>query len=59
MDPVVIAAAVAVPIAFAAGVIFGKYVTNEAEAIKQHVTEAETRIRADVTAAVKTFTTRL
>jgi hypothetical protein len=51
--------AFAIGAAFAVGVIFGKYVISEAEAIKKHVTEAEARIRADVTAAVKTFTTRL
>jgi hypothetical protein len=40
--------ALAVPAAFVAGVIFHKYVISEAQAIKQHVTDAETRIRGDI-----------
>jgi hypothetical protein len=40
--------AIAVPAAFAAGVIFHKYVISEAEKIKQHVTAAESRIREDI-----------
>lgn len=38
----------AVPAAFAAGVLFHKYVISEAQSIKQHVSEAEARIRGDV-----------
>lgn len=43
-----IAFAVAVPAAFAAGVVFAKYVISEATAIKQHVTDEVAEIRADV-----------
>lgn len=43
-----IAFAVAVPAAFAAGVIFAKYVISEANAIKQHVSEEVAEIRADL-----------
>jgi hypothetical protein len=46
MNPIVFA--VALPAAFAAGVVFHKYVISEAQAIKQHVTDAETRIRGDI-----------
>lgn len=53
MNPVAIAFAVAVPVAFAAGVIFHKYVISEAQAIKAHVTGAELRIRGDVADLLK------
>ncbi len=43
-----IAFAVAVPAAFAAGVVFAKYVISEANSIKQHVTEEVAQIRADL-----------
>jgi hypothetical protein len=46
MNP--IAVAVLVLAAFAAGVVFNKYVISEAEKIKRHVSEAETRIRGDI-----------
>lgn len=46
MDPVVIVA-IAVVVAFFAGVVVHKYVVSEAQSIKQHVTEAEARIRGD------------
>ncbi len=48
MNPVAIAFAVAVPAAFVAGVLFSKSVLGEAFALKQHVTEAEIRIREDI-----------
>jgi hypothetical protein len=53
MDSVAVAFVVAVPAAFAAGVIFHKYVISEAAAIKQHVTDAETRIRGDFSSLLK------
>lgn len=59
MDLELIAFGLALAASFAAGVIFGKHVISEAQSIKLHVTEAETRIRTDVAAALKTFTTRL
>lgn len=34
--------------AFAAGVIYQKYVISEAEAIKKHVTDEVAEVRADV-----------
>jgi hypothetical protein len=48
MDPGVIAAAVALPIAFAAGVVVHKYVISEAQSIKQHITDEVAELRADV-----------
>lgn len=39
--------------AFVAGVVFHKYVVSEAASIKQHVTDAEARIRADVANLLK------
>jgi hypothetical protein len=53
MSPVAIAFSIAIPAAFAAGVIFHKYVISEAAAIKQHVTDAETRIRGDFSSLLK------
>lgn len=48
MDGVIVALLIAMPVGgFAAGVIFHKYVISEAAALKQHVTEAETRIREE------------
>lgn len=52
MNPIVVLAC-AVPVAFAAGVVFHKYVISEAEAIKQHITAVEERIRTDVANALK------
>lgn len=40
--------AVAVPAAFIAGVAVHRYVISEAQAIKLHVSQAEARIRADI-----------
>lgn len=40
--------AIAVPAAFAAGVIFHKYVISEANSIKQHVTAEVAEVRADI-----------
>jgi len=57
MNPV--AFAIAVPVAFAAGVIFHKYVISEAEAIKDHVTAEAAEIRADVMNAVKSVANKL
>lgn len=45
MNPLTLA--VAVPVAFLAGVVAHKYVLSEAQAIKLHVSQAEARIRAD------------
>lgn len=54
MNPVVFFVfAIALPAAFGAGVVFHKYVISEAEAIKQHVIDAEERIRADVQNVLK------
>lgn len=39
--------------AFVAGVVFHKYVVSEAASIKQHVTDAEARIRDDVANLLK------
>lgn len=49
MDPVVfgIVVAVAVPAAFALGVVFHKYVLSEAEMVKAHVTAEIDEVRAD------------
>jgi hypothetical protein len=38
----------AVPAAFAAGVVFHKYVISEADSIKQHVSAEVAEVRADV-----------
>jgi hypothetical protein len=48
MNPIAVAFSVAVPAAFAAGVVFHKYVISEAEKIKQAVLASEQRIRTDV-----------
>lgn len=41
MDAVIVALLIGLPLAaFAAGVIYQKYVISEAEALKQHVTDA-------------------
>ena len=40
--------AVLVPAAFAAGVIFHKYVISEATSIKQHVTDEVAEVRTDI-----------
>lgn len=48
-----LALSIAVPAAFAAGVIFHKYVVSEAAAIKQHVTQAEERIRLEIVSALR------
>ena len=45
MNPIAIA--FAVPAAFAAGVIFHKYVLSEAWAIKAHVTAEVAKVRGD------------
>jgi hypothetical protein len=56
MDSVIVALLVVVPLGtFAAGVYFQKYVISEAEAIKQHVSDAETRIREEVSALKSQF----
>lgn len=47
MNPLVVFA-VAIPAAFAAGVIFHKYVVSEAAAIKDHVTAEIENLRIDV-----------
>lgn len=54
MDPILVVAVAAVVgvVCFVAGVVFSKTVLSEASAIKQHVTDAESRIRADVAAAL-------
>ena len=48
MNPIAIAVSVSVPAAFAAGVLFHKYVISEAAAIKQHVTAEAQQIRSDI-----------
>lgn len=50
MNPLAIAVVVgtAVPVSFAAGVLFHKYVISEAERIKLAVLASEQRIRTDV-----------
>jgi hypothetical protein len=48
MHPVAIAFAVAVPAAFAAGVLYSKYVISEAASIKEHVTAEVQEVRADL-----------
>jgi hypothetical protein len=52
MHPVVIAFAVSVPAAFAAGVAFHKYVISEAQAIKAHVTAEVEKVRGEVSGAL-------
>ena len=44
--------AVAVLVAFAAGVIVHKYVISEASAIKEHVTAEVEKVRSDVSSAL-------
>lgn len=46
MNPYVIG--IGLPAAFVAGVIFGKYVISEAQAIKAHVTAEVAKVRQDV-----------
>lgn len=49
MDAVIVALLIGLPLAaFAAGVIYQKYVISEAEAIKKHVTDEVAEVRADV-----------
>ena len=50
MDPVVfvIVVAIAVPAAFALGVVFHKYVVSEAEKVKAHMTAEIQEVRADL-----------
>ena len=59
MNP--IAFAIAVPAAFAAGVVFHKYVISEAEAVKLHVTSSlmstEAIIRAEIEKAIDSVKT--
>lgn len=51
MDSVIVALLIAMPLGgFVAGVVFHKYVISEAEAVKQHVTDAEKRIRDEFSA---------
>ncbi len=52
MHPVAIAFAVVVPGAFAAGVLFSKYVISEAAAIKAHVTDEVSAVRMDLATAL-------
>ena len=46
--------AIGVPVAFAAGVVFHKYVISEAQAIKTHITAEVEKVRAEVAGALKT-----
>jgi len=48
------ALAVLVPAAFAAGVVFHKYVISEAASIKEHVTAEVQEVRADIASALGT-----
>jgi hypothetical protein len=59
MDPYEITLAIAVPAAFAAGVIFHKYVIGEAEKIKAHVTAEVDEVRADIASLLRDAKTKL
>ena len=59
MDPVLYVLSVAGPLAFAAGVVFHKYVISEADSIKSHVSAAENRIRGDVDALLEKVKAKL
>lgn len=48
MNPIAIAFSLGIPAAFAAGVVFHKYVISEADKIKLAVLASEQRIRTDV-----------
>lgn len=49
MDSVIVALLIAMPLgAFAAGVVFQKYVISEAASIKAHVTDEVAEVRGDV-----------
>jgi|HubBroStandDraft_6_1064221.scaffolds.fasta_scaffold591859_3 hypothetical protein len=52
MDPVILAFVIAVPSAFAVGVIFHKYVVSEAAAVKAHVTAEVGKLRGDLSLAI-------
>ena len=55
MDPLDVAYvfAAAVPLSFAAGVLFHKYVGSEAAAIKKHVTDEIAEVRVDIADGLK------
>lgn len=57
MSPILFA--VAVPVAFAAGVVFHKYVISEAEKIKAHVSAEIQEVRADLASALSKLAGKL
>jgi hypothetical protein len=54
-----IAFAIAIPAAFAAGVVFHKYVISEAEAVKKHVTDEIAKVRDELSNALKSVAGKL
>lgn len=52
MHPSTLLFAVATPAAFAAGVVFHKYVISEATAIKDHVSAEVNKVRGDISSAL-------
>jgi hypothetical protein len=59
MDPYEITLAIAVPAAFAAGVIFHKYIVSEANSIKAHMTAEVEEVRADIASLLREAKTKL
>jgi hypothetical protein len=53
------ALAICAPVAFAAGVIFHKYVISEAQAIKTHITAEVEKVRRDVANALQAAATKV
>jgi len=59
MDLIAVSFAVGIPAAFAAGVVFHKYVISEAQAIKTHVSNEVSAARQDVASALQKFAAKL
>lgn len=51
--------ALAVPAAFAAGVIYSRYVISEAQSIKAHVTDEISAVRSEIRVAMQNITGKI